>query len=147
MHLTEDEVYRTSTQYRLWSFTPERLRSLRNSTNVNAAERVKANIKRFRAQKSADDAAQQNGGASTGSDGLDIDPLTPDEELKLVTKICKTCVEFADFAKKNTKFNFPTNVIVSRARPELIPLLTRQGHRSPVCEAFLSVQLYHGLRP
>ncbi|KAF9631327.1 Cyclin [Lasiodiplodia theobromae] len=111
MHLTEDEVYRTSTQYRLWSFTPERLRSLRNSTNVNAAERVKANIKRFRAQKSADDAAQQNGGASTGSDGLDIDPLTPDEELKLVTKICKTCVEFADFAKKNTKFNFPTNVI------------------------------------
>ncbi|KKY20545.1 putative cyclin ccl1 [Diplodia seriata] len=112
MHLTEDDVYRTSTQYRLWSFTPERLRSLRDSTNVNAAERVKANIKRFRAQKSADDAAQQNG-ASTGSDALDIDPLTPDEELKLVTKICKTCVEFADFAKKNTKFNFPTNVIAT----------------------------------
>ncbi|OJD39005.1 cyclin ccl1 [Diplodia corticola] len=112
MHLTEDEVYRTSTQYRLWSFTSERLRSLRDSTNVNAAERVKANIKRFRAQKSADDAAQQNG-ASTGADALDIDPLTPDEELKLVIKICKTCVEFADFAKKNTKFNFPTNVIAT----------------------------------
>lgn len=105
MHLTEDDVYRSSTQYRLWSFTPERLRSLRHSTNANAAERVKANIKRFRAAKSADDAAN-------GSDGLDIDPLTPDEELKLVTKICKTCVQFADFAKKNTKFNFPTNVIV-----------------------------------
>lgn len=112
MHLTEDEVYRTSTQYRLWSFTPERLRSLRYSTNANAAERVKANIKRFRAAKSADDAAQQNG-ASIGTDGLDIDPLTPDEELKLVTKICKTCVDFADFAKKNTKFNFPTNVIAT----------------------------------
>lgn len=114
MHLTEDEAYRTSTQYRLWSFTPERLRSLRHSTNANAAERVKANIKRFRAAKSADDAAQQNG-ASIGTDGLDIDPLTPDEELKLVTKICKTCVDFADFAKKNTKFNFPTNVIVCQS--------------------------------
>ncbi|EOD46478.1 Cyclin [Neofusicoccum parvum] len=134
MHLTEDEVYRSSTQYRLWSFTPERLRSLRESTNANAAERVKANIKRFRQAKSADDAAQN--GASNGADGLDIDPLSPDEELKLVTRICKTCVDFADFAKKNTKFNFPTNVVVSPPPrpPDLSPPLT------PSCAKATAVQ-------
>lgn len=103
MHLSEDEIYRSSTQYRLWSFTPEKLQSLRSSTNAAAAERVKANIKRFRDTKAADGNGDRN-----GADGTDqLDPLTPEEELKLVVMYCKKCIELGNFLK------FPSRVIVS----------------------------------
>ncbi|KAK8257506.1 cyclin-like protein [Phyllosticta capitalensis] len=103
MHLSEDEIYRSSTQYRLWSFTPEKLQSLRSSTNAAAAERVKANIKRFRDTKAADGNGDRN-----GADGTDqLDPLTPEEELKLVVMYCKKCIELGNFLK------FPSRVIAA----------------------------------
>ncbi|KAK7531327.1 cyclin-like protein [Phyllosticta citribraziliensis] len=98
MHLSEDEIYRSSTQYRLWSFTPDKLRSLRQSTNAAAAERVKANINRFRNTKPD----------GNGADGADhLDPLTPEEELKLVVMYCKKCIELGNFLK------FPSRVIAA----------------------------------
>ncbi|KAL9051352.1 MAG: hypothetical protein Q9162_006054 [Coniocarpon cinnabarinum] len=42
MELTEDDIYRSSTQYRLWSYTPEDLSSLRSRTHNAAAKRVVA---------------------------------------------------------------------------------------------------------
>ena len=39
--LNEDDLYRTSTQYRLWSFSPESLATLRLKTHELALERAK----------------------------------------------------------------------------------------------------------
>lgn len=46
MNLTEDDIYRSSTQFRFWSFTPEALVSLRETTNKAASKRVISAIKR-----------------------------------------------------------------------------------------------------
>ncbi|KAK4692297.1 cyclin H, partial [Lecanoromycetidae sp. Uapishka_2] len=43
--ITEDDIYRASTQYRLWSYTQASLASLRATTNAGAAEGVRAAIK------------------------------------------------------------------------------------------------------
>ncbi|KAL2364989.1 hypothetical protein RJZ56_002036 [Blastomyces dermatitidis] len=44
--MLEDDIYRTSSQYRLWSFTEESLHSIRANTNAVAGERVRAAIRR-----------------------------------------------------------------------------------------------------
>ncbi|OAX80866.1 hypothetical protein ACJ72_04794 [Emergomyces africanus] len=44
--MLEDEIYRSSSQYRLWSFTEESLRSIRANTNAVASERVRVAIRR-----------------------------------------------------------------------------------------------------
>lgn len=112
--MKEDDLYRNSTQYRLWSFTPEALVSLRTSTNNIAAERVRAAIKRAR-EVSASSSKQTDGGGvgtsrvndeTTGKEGKEIDCLTIDEEQKLVRFYCVKAMELADFC------SFPTNVKV-----------------------------------
>ncbi|KAI9830735.1 MAG: hypothetical protein M1819_005399 [Sarea resinae] len=121
--MTEDAAYRTSTQYRLWSFTPESLSSLRKTTNSLACARVKAAIKRAREARAA---AESNGtssissgekGTSNGSRSVsgsatpqatdkdkDIECLSVEEEQKLVGFYCVKAMELADFC------GFPTNV-------------------------------------
>ena len=42
--LSEDDLYRRSTQYRLWTFTPETLAALRATANAQATSAVKAAI-------------------------------------------------------------------------------------------------------
>ncbi|KAF2086910.1 cyclin-like protein [Saccharata proteae CBS 121410] len=70
MHLSEDEIYRTSTQFRAWSFTPEKLRSIRENTNKLAAERVSQSIARHK------------------PDAGPVDCLTPEEEQVIVVRYC-----------------------------------------------------------
>ncbi|KZF19105.1 cyclin-like protein [Xylona heveae TC161] len=128
--MTEDEAYRTSTQYRLWSFTPEALASLRSTTNALAADRVRIAIKRTREAKALSTdtgsgstsetetaataaAKQQNGrGESNGTAtpsfnkeaDQEIECLTVEEEQKLIGFYCVRAMELSDFC------NFPTNV-------------------------------------
>ena len=97
----EDDVYRTTTQYRLWSYTEQTLVSLRSTTNSRAAARVRAAIRRLRLEK--DDGKQQE--ANEQSDNIDC--LTVEEEQKLVGFYCVKAMEFADFCE------FPTNVKVA----------------------------------
>ncbi len=109
--MTEDEIYRTSTQYRLWSFTPESLASLRSTTNATAADGVKAAIRALDAAKAESNLAE-NGGkdgapASERGETREVDCLTVEEEQKLVGFYCMKTIEFADFCE------FPTNVKVS----------------------------------
>ncbi len=109
--MTEDEIYRTSTQYRLWSFTPESLASLRSTTNATAADGVRAAIRALDAVK-ADSHLAENGGkdgalASEGGETREVDCLTVEEEQKLVGFYCMKTIEFAEFCE------FPTNVKVS----------------------------------
>ncbi len=113
--MTEDEIYRTSTQYRLWSFTPESLASLRSTTNATAADGVKAAIRALDAAKAESNLAENGGkdGAPASERGeiREVDCLTVEEEQKLVGFYCMKTIEFADFCE------FPTNVKVSSRSP------------------------------
>ena len=96
--LTEDDLYRTSTQYRLWSFTRESLSSLRSTTNESAADGVRAAL---RSQKASEQSSKQD---SNVSPPQEVDCLSVDEEQKLVGFYCVQTMKFADFC------DFPTNV-------------------------------------
>lgn len=108
--MTEDEIYRTSTQYRLWSFTPESLASLRSTTNATAADGVRAAIRALDAAKAESNLAENGendiAAASERGQTREVDCLTVEEEQKLVGFYCMKTIEFADFCE------FPTNVKV-----------------------------------
>ena len=67
--LDEDEIYRRSTQYRFWSFSPEKLAAQRRKTHELALARAQQYL------------GQQNGDATAQC-------LTEDEELRLVQRYC-----------------------------------------------------------
>ena len=105
--MTEDELYRSSTQYRLWSFTPEALAALRASTNATAAKRVRAGgveTATNGASKIGTDRGGDGGQSSSSGDVGQIDCLTVEEEQKLVEFYCVKAMDLADFC------SFPTNV-------------------------------------
>ena len=93
--LTEDDVYRTSTQYRLWSFTTEYLASLRSTTNSSAIESVQAAIRSSRVGNGIENTPEK-----------EVNCLTVEEEQQLVGFYCVKAMQFADFC------DFPTNVKV-----------------------------------
>ncbi|ETN40294.1 uncharacterized protein HMPREF1541_04570 [Cyphellophora europaea CBS 101466] len=72
--MIEDDFYRSSTQYRHWSFTHSQLSERRAVTNAHAAARVRAAFHR---------AQTANGNDASYSDG-EVDTLTVDEELKII---------------------------------------------------------------
>ncbi|MCJ1465284.1 hypothetical protein MMC07_003900 [Pseudocyphellaria aurata] len=98
--MTEDEIYRASTQYRLWSFTPELLLSLRSTTNSLAADGVRTAI----STRNVSQAKAEASGTGDGDSNREVDCLTVEEEQKLVGFYCIKTMEFADFC------DFPTNV-------------------------------------
>ncbi|MCJ1403172.1 hypothetical protein MMC11_006395 [Xylographa trunciseda] len=99
--MTEDEVFRTTTQYRLWSYTQDTLATLRISTNSRAAARVRDALRRIRSQKETSVQHEGNGHSESASQ---VNCLTVEEEQKLVGFYCVKAMEFADFCE------FPTNV-------------------------------------
>ena len=107
--LTEDDIYRTSTQYRLWSFTRESLSSLRSATNQSAADGVRAALKSIHSQQTAGESEGQSSHDEANRPTnyvKEVDCLTVEEELKLVGFYCVKTMQFADFCE------FPTNVKV-----------------------------------
>ena len=100
MKLTEDDIYRMSTQYKHWSFTPEQLAAQRLKTNIQASERVKANVARLRAERarqsenaSASESERNGAGGESGSNtpipgDKEVNCLTVAEEMKLVDVFC-----------------------------------------------------------
>ena len=126
--LSEDDIYRTSTQYRLWSFSPEALAALRKKTHDLAIERVR----RYAGQGSVENGidAVTNGDASARqngeADGDDIECLTEEEELRLVQRYCDQIRTTSDH------FKWPINVKVCRvAGSRMIYKLTKYNRRSP----------------
>ena len=95
--MNEDDIYRSSTQFRFWSFTEESLYELRSKTNALAAARVKDAIQRLRAANAEDSHAKNED---------EVDCLSVQEEQKLVSFYCMQAMEFADFC------GFPTVVKV-----------------------------------
>ena len=111
--MNEDDIYRTSTQYRYWSYTEEVLASLRRTTNALATTRVKDAIKRK--QLESNGTAKQADEGTKNAKTNDIDCLTVEEEQKLVDFYCIKAMELADFCE------FPTNVKVCRTHSSLSP--------------------------
>ncbi|OCT50441.1 hypothetical protein CLCR_07069 [Cladophialophora carrionii] len=98
--MIEDDIYRSSSQYRLWSYTRESLARIRQETNELAAQRVRAAFRRAR--------SAQNGGPHGGDEGdaaaaaatttgdTVIDTLTVEEELKIVEWGCSKIVDMGE---------------------------------------------------
>lgn len=116
MKVTEDEIYRSSTQFKHWSFTPAQLAAQRSTTNILATERVKANVARQRAQRAESDgiSSGMEGNGDSGANTPDavtsgraeVDCLTAEEELSIVDEFCERAVKLG----VHCKFGF--NVIV-----------------------------------
>ena len=100
--MTEDDIYRASTQYRLWSFTPETLASLRATTNATAADGVKTAL-RILKQSSEKEHGDPD---SCNRTGTEVDCLTIEEEQKIVSYYCLQTLKLVDFCE------YPTNVKV-----------------------------------
>ena len=143
--LTEDDLYRSSSQYRFWAFTPQALAGLRASTNTSAANAVKAAIVNIYRQEPegghGNDAAAGEGGQKRAT----VDCLTVEEEQKLVGFYCVKALQLADFC------DFPTNVKVRRAgfyqKDNQLIDLTSSGHCRPISQTLLPIQLAHDLSP
>lgn len=97
---TEDARYRTSTQYRHWSYTSSALRSLRESTNALAATQVRDAVRRAREARAAssndNSEAENSRSTSTALPEGDVDCLTVDEELKLLDYYCRQTLQLGD---------------------------------------------------
>lgn len=139
--MSEDERYRTSTQYRLWSYTPESLLALRSTTNRIAADRVREAVRRVRDNRvtSSGDTSEAENGA--GIPEGEVDCLTVDEELKLVVFYCRQTIQLGDHLK------VPTDVKVPSFPTLGVWALTMglQGYGSTVHQTFLHHQLPHDL--
>ena len=114
--MSEDDLYRTSTQYRLWSFTRESLASLRSTTNASAAAGVRAAIQSQRASQATSDTAHDEKSSKRPDPTKEVDCLTVEEEQKLVGFYCVKAMQFADFCE------FPTNVKVVRSNSLMLCL-------------------------
>ena len=115
--MIEDDIYRTSTQYRFWSFTEETLRSIRTNTNALASERVRIAIRRAKEARQSNHPAADPGDADARVDAKngeqtdkEIECLTPEEELELVRYYCEKTMELGDEYKPP----LPTAVRVRR---------------------------------
>lgn len=110
MKLNEDDLYRTSTQFRQWSFTPEQLAAQRAKTNLQATERVKLNVARQRARR-AQAAELDSGSGTSGIDGSgantpnavtsdkDVDCFTVAEELTFMEEFCERTMALGHHCK------------------------------------------------
>ncbi|KAI9723884.1 MAG: hypothetical protein M1828_004003 [Chrysothrix sp. TS-e1954] len=97
--LTEDDVYRSSTQHRLWNFSRPALATLRDETNKAATVRVVHAIKRNKAVSNGDDPEPTP----------QPDTLTPSEELALTVHYTRMTLATA------TSISFPSAVAFTAA--------------------------------
>ncbi|KAK9475002.1 cyclin-like protein [Dipodascopsis tothii] len=79
---TDDDLYRQSSQFRLWSFTRPELDEARRKVNARAVERLRRN---------------------SGDAGASIEFLTPEEELELVLFYCGKAQDVAGIYKLSSQ--------------------------------------------
>lgn len=100
--ISDDDLYRHSSQYRMWSYTVDNLRQKREQVNKKASEIIKQNLEAF---------------IGSSSDGMETEeletlkvkayPLTMEEELKLINFYSKKVQVIAQH------LNLPTEVIAT----------------------------------
>jgi cyclin H len=104
--MLEDEIYRSSTQFRIWSFSKDSLAKLRSDTNATACERLRAAQQRAReAPRPGTPSTTGNSTPNPTSDNetkweaaleKDVDCLTPEEELTFLRYFCEQALELGD---------------------------------------------------
>ncbi|KAF4121949.1 cyclin H [Geosmithia morbida] len=92
---TEDERYRTSSQYRLWSFSRAQLHQLRDKTNILARQQNAARL----------------GGGETGAS---LEFLTAEEELSLVRFFTIELIRAAQFCELPTEIRSTAAIFFRR---------------------------------
>ena len=109
--MDEDDLYRSSSQYRLWSFTPQQLQERRAETNRTAAARAQAAFSRVYAKSI---------NSETGNDTAEpaIDPLTVEEEQKVVQFFCQGILQL------KSGLGLSSSIVVSSQITCLISLST-----------------------
>lgn len=117
MRVSEDDLYRSTTQFKHWSFTRQQLAEQRLKTNIKATERVKANVARLRAQRAEDvekegtgSSIENGSGANTpnpAAAGGEVECLTAEEEMAIVDDFCERAIALG------THCGFPFEVTVS----------------------------------
>ena len=100
--MLEDDIYRSSTQYRYWSYTPPALAALRANTNSVAADRVRAAVKRSRNN-------------DTQSQDADLECLSVEEELKLIQWGCSKITDIGESMEPPIPFDI-------RVSPDGVPI-------------------------
>lgn len=90
--MIEDDVYRSSSQYRYWSYTKESLARIRQNTNDLASERVRAAFRRVQTSKSS--SHSNNGETAVGH--AEVLTLTVDEELRIVEWGCQKIMDMGE---------------------------------------------------
>jgi len=94
--LTEDDIYRTSSQYRLWSFTTAQLAAQRSKTHALALERAQ----RYSGQPDPQQNDSATNSSPKGNDSLpNPDIPTAEEELRLVQRYCDQIRSTSDVLK------------------------------------------------
>ncbi|KIX09449.1 uncharacterized protein Z518_00529 [Rhinocladiella mackenziei CBS 650.93] len=111
--MIEDDFYRTSSQYRYWSYTQESLARIRQNTNDLASERVRAAFRRAKSanvvQNGSNDDPANGGGADAADAEVDIQTLTVDEELKIVEWGCSKIIDMGEAMNPR----IPSNVVAT----------------------------------
>ncbi|EJT76645.1 hypothetical protein GGTG_06562 [Gaeumannomyces tritici R3-111a-1] len=114
---TEDARYRQSTQYRLWSFSPGKLASLRAQTNELAAASISA---RLAAARSSGSGANSDSGNGNGSGSVAATPaplpdfLTPADEHQLLTFYTVMLLKAATFCELSSDARASAAVLLKR---------------------------------
>ena len=106
--MIEDDIYRSSTQYRRWSFTADQLATQRKEANEYAAAKVCAAFQRVKTTNGTAKSWTGNDEAGGRADSQqDVDTLTVEEELKIVEWGCGKIQEMG------TALRLPKSLIVS----------------------------------
>lgn len=90
--MDEDEAYRASSQYRLWSFTADQLQERRVETNRIGAEKARAAFARKHAAQQEDESSPES-----RDDPESIDTLTVEEEQVIVQWGCGKLIELKSY--------------------------------------------------
>ncbi|RKF79546.1 Cyclin CCL1 [Golovinomyces cichoracearum] len=125
---SEDERYRTSTQYRLWSFSPSALLELRQTTNKTAADRVREAVRRAReARNSLTDSKKTSKQPGNVVSDEEFDFLTVEEELKLLVFYCRQTIQLGDHLglPSDVKVSIGTDLFLSYDEATAIQYMKR----------------------
>ncbi|SCV01538.1 LANO_0F12288g1_1 [Lachancea nothofagi CBS 11611] len=98
VRITDDDLYRHSSQYRLWSFTPDSISQIREEINVRATAKVHQDLKVF--LESHPELSSEERGAIESK----AIPVSTQEELLLIGYFARMILSFAG------KMNLPTEV-------------------------------------
>jgi len=103
--MTEDERYRTSTQFRYWSYTPAALLDSRTNTNSHAALQVREAVQRARQALSLSTSTpeEEDGQGNSDMPETEVDCLTVEEELMFVTYSARQLLGLGDHIQLPTE--------------------------------------------